>query len=304
MFDFTRIPSPILFAGSETTAYRDPAVFYENGIFYLFCTFVECTPDGPWLTTVLSFSRDLITWSTPREITPRDRRLNFSSPGNVIRTEKGYLLCLQTYCRENGEKYGNKRSRVWTMRSDNLTDWEAPQLLRVKGDIPEEEMGRMIDPFLLEDRREPGKWWCLYKQNGVSMSYSYDLEHWTFHGYTECGENVCVLPQEDGYLIFHSPHNGIGVLRTADFVSFREECEPITLGQKHWPWAQGRLTAGFVLDLTKDPEYGKYVMFFHGSGPEDERTMFDCHASIGIAWSDDLKNWQYPTSGEDKSCVL
>ena len=148
--------------------------------------------------------------------------------------------------------------------------------------------------FLLKDRIDPDKWWCLYKQNGVSMSYSYDLEHWTFAGHTECGENVCVLPRSDGYLIFHSPQNGIGFLHTEDFTQFRDAGPLITLGQKQWPWAQGRLTAGFVLDLTGESEYGKYIMFFHASGPEDERTMFDRNASIGIAWSDDLITWHYP----------
>jgi len=29
------------------------------------------------------------------------------------------------------------------------------------------------------------------------------------------------------------------------------------------------------------------LLFFHGSDPEDERTMFDNFASLGIAWSDD-----------------
>ena len=67
------------------------------------------------------------------------------------------------------------------MRSDDLEHWSDPELLMVKGDdIPVADMGRMIDPYLLEDANEPGKWWCYYKQNGVSMSYSYDLIHWTF----------------------------------------------------------------------------------------------------------------------------
>jgi hypothetical protein len=29
-------------------------------------------------------------------------------------------------------------------------------------------MGRMIDAYLLADKDEPGKWWCLYKQNGLT----------------------------------------------------------------------------------------------------------------------------------------
>ena len=292
MFDFSSIPSPILLEGSETTAYRDPAVYYENGKFYLFCTFTDIQPDGIYMTTVESISDDLIHWSIPIELTPRDRRLNYSSPGNVIRYHDAYYLCLQTYCRENGEKYGNARSRLFTMRSTDLIHWEEPVLLRVKGDIPESEMGRMIDPYLVRDLRDPQKWWCLYKQNGVSMSWSYDLEHWTYHGHTESGENVCVLPKDGKYLIFHSPDNGIGILQTEDFTAFETIGDLITLGHEQWPWADGRITAGFVLDLTDDPTYGKYIIFFHGS--HDEQISFDQLCNIGIAWSDDCVTWHYP----------
>ncbi len=182
MFDFNRIKSPIIFKGSDKTAYRDPAVYFENGRFYLFCTYVECCEDG--------------------------------------------------------EKYGNQNSRLFTMKS-------------------------------------------------------YDLKNWTYHGKTASGENVCALKKDGEYLIFHSPQNGIGMLRTKDLVNFETFGEIITLGQEDWDWAKGRLSAGFVLDLKNDPNYGKYIMFFHGSGPEDEETMFDHHASVALAWSDDLKLWQW-----------
>jgi len=104
---------------------------------------------------------------------------------------------------------------------------------------------------------------------------------------------VCVLPHEGQYLIFHSPQNGVGMMKTRDFEHFEPYGPLITLGQSQWPWAQGRLTAGFVLDLTKDPKWGKYIMFFHGSGPEDERICFDNHASIAWAWSEDLLTWHW-----------
>jgi len=163
------MPSPIILHGSDTTAYRDPAVYYDGQTFYLFCTYVETAEGGPWMTTVECTSTDLLHWSAPVELTRRDRRFNFSSPGNVIRYGDEYVLCLQTYCRENGEKYGNERSRLWTMRSRDLVHWDEPTLLRVKGDVPDEAMGRMIDPYLVQDIDEPGKWWCLYKQFGVFM---------------------------------------------------------------------------------------------------------------------------------------
>ncbi len=153
-------------------------------------------------------------------------------------------------------------------------------------------MGRMIDPFSLAV--ENG-WRCFYKQNGVSVSWSPDLLHWRYEGRADAGENVCVLPDTDrgGYLLFHSPPNGVGILRSDDLANW-QAFGYTTLGQAHWPWAQGRLTAGFVLDLRPDSRIGKYVMFFHGSGPQDEDTYFDTHASIGVAWSDDLATWQWP----------
>jgi len=58
------------------------------------------------------------------------------------------------------------------------------------------------------------------------------------------------------------------------------------------------VTAGFVLDLRHDARIGGYIMFFHDTGPEDERTMFDNYASLGIAWSNDLVQWDWP--GQEK----
>jgi hypothetical protein len=291
------IPSPIVFRGDAETAYRDPAAIYHDGWFRLFFTVVKIEPDQkPYLYAAWSKSRDLAHWSDPKIFTPRDQRLNYSSPGNVVRYGDEWVLSLQTYPRPNGEKYGNKDSRVWIMRSKDLENWGQAELLRVKGlDVPEEKMGRMIDPFLIESKDEPRMWWCFYKQNGVSMSKSRDLKDWTFVGNTSAGENACVITAGGEYVLFHSPANGIGVKRSKDLKAWRDE-GLLTLGQKEWPWAHGRLTAGFVLDLRTDPVIGKAVMFFHGSDfPEnDPRGGFDNFASIGMAWSDDLKNWTWP----------
>ncbi len=101
----------------------------------------------------------------------------------------------------------------------------------------------------------------------------------------------------NGYVLFHSPANGIGVKRSRDLKHWRDE-GVLTLGQTSWPWARGRLTAGFVLDLRKNPSVGKALMFFHGSDfPEnDPRGGFDNFASIGLAWSNDLMLWTWPKS--------
>lgn len=67
----------------------------------------------------------------------------------------------------------------------------------------------------------------------------------------------------------------------------------ITLGQKDWPWAQGRLTAAVVLDLRKEKCVGKALMFFHAS-EKTEQELFPQGTCLGIAWSDDLEHWSWP----------
>mgnify|MGYP000979646338 CR=1 FL=1 len=157
-----------------------------------------------------------------------------------------------------------------------------------------QSMGRMFDPYLIEDKEESGKWWCFYKQNGGSMSWSTDLETWTYSGRVDAGENVCLLTDEDGYVLFHSPKNGVGIKRSRDLRRWAE-CGLLTLGQAEWPWAQGRLSAGHVLDLRDDPAVGKYVMFFHGSTPEGCKLQeTHGHSSLALAWSDDLLAWAWP----------
>ncbi len=295
------LSSPILFKGDDTNAYRDPAVLYINQTFYLFFTLVQVEPDGAvYSYTAQSKSRDLQDWSTPVIITPKGQDLNYCSPGNVIRYQDQWVLCLQTYPRpgyniKDQPVYGNQTARIFIMKSNDLEYWSQPELLRVKGpNIPVQDMGRMIDPYLIKDKYDSAKWWCFYKQNGVSMSWSRDLENWTFFGHTQSGENVCVLVEDDEYVLFHSPSNGIGIKRSSDLKTWQDQSRLITLGQKNWPWAQGRLTAATVIDLRHVPGIEKYVMFFHGSGPEPESKMFDQYASIGIAWSKDLLTWEWP----------
>ena len=302
------LESPILLEGDDTHAYRDPAVLYHDGVFHLFCTLVETDPDKRiYSYTVQTSSRDLKSWTDPKIITPKGQELNFSSPGNVIRFQDEWILCLQTYPRPDylrGGKvvWADDNARVFIMRSRDLEDWSEPELLYVKGsDVPREEMGRMIDPYLLQDKDDPAKWWCFFKQKGVSYSWSHDLKNWTFKGHTPSGENVCVMVDEDEYVMIHSPDNGMGIMRSQDLKTWKKDKGLITLGQKNWPWAETRLTAGAVLDLREDQSFGKYVMFFHAGGPGKTKTQnnVDANCSIGIAWSDDLAKWHWP--GKDLS---
>ena len=302
-----RLTSPVIFAGDAKVAYRDPAALYHSGWFYLYFTMVRTESDGiAYSYAAWTRSRDLQTWSDVNLLTPRDKNLDFGSPGDVIRFHDRWVLCLQTYPRPQGERYGNRDSRIWTMTSRDLRNWSLPELLKVRGpDVARADMGRMIDPYLFPDKDNPRKWWCFYKQNGISKSWSYDLKDWTYAGHTDAGENPCVIVDRGDYVLFHSPPNGIGIKRSRDLENWRDE-QTLMLGQKDWPWAQGRLTAGFVLDLRREPGVKQAIMFFHGSRfpEEDLRGGFDNYASIGIAWSNDLLRWHWPPSLESSEEFL
>lgn len=301
--DFDALNSPILLHGDKSTAYRDPTAVYHEGMFYVYFTMVRTEEAGRiYSYTAYSSSADLQDWSAPRIITPKGQTLNYSSPGNVIRFCDQWVMCLQTYPRPDYQRGGvvrwaDQTARIFVMRSNDLIRWGEPELLRVKGpDVAVEDMGRMIDPYLIEDKDEPGKWWCFYKQRGVSMSWSRDLKTWTYFGRTDSGENVCVLVDNDEYILMHSPRNGMGIKRSSDLRNWSDVGQVITLGQEQWPWAETRLTAGFVLDLRDEPRVGRHLLFFHGGGPGKERTQdnVDANCSLGLAWSDDLKTWHWP----------
>ena len=296
-----KLEDVIVFEGDEKTAYRDPAILYNEGVFHLYFTLVEIEADEKiYSYTAYSQSKDLVKWTTPVKITPRDQKLSYSSPGNIIRYKNEWILCLQTYPRpgytvDQMPRFGDSTARVFIMRSQNLQDWSKPELLKVKGiDVPQNKMGRMIDPYLVEDKDEKGKYWCFYKQNGVSMSWSYDLINWTYTGSTKSGENVCVLKENDEYILFHAPKNGIGIKKSKDLMQWTDWGNSITLDQENWDWAKGRLTAGAVIDM-RHTDWKKYLMFFHGSALRNGKRTTSNYSSIGIAWSDDLVNWEWPT---------
>jgi len=289
------LPGPVLFQGSEQVGYRDPLLLWHEGVFHLFFTVGEREPDAVYLYVAHSTSHDLRQWSPVQKLTRHDLQLNFVSPGSVVRHANQWMLCMATYPQPNGEQYGNATARLYTIRSHDLEHWTVPELIRVKGrDVPVDKMGRMIDPYLMRDKDDPEKWWCFYKQNGVSLSWSRDLINWTPAGNAKAGENVCVLVHEGRYVMFHSPHNGIGVKTSTNLREWSDWGPRLTLGQKDWPWAQGRITAGYVADLRSVRGVGKFVMVFHGTGPEPEPVKFLTHGCLGIAWSDDLQHWTWP----------
>ena len=300
MVDFTKIVEPRILKGNRQVAYRDPAAHYHDGIFRVFHTLCEYDDGGYYFYLAVTESRDLINWTPSQKLTQRNLDHNYSSPGNIVRFQDQWVLCFQTYPTSRKEQAtGDQRARIWRMVSDDLRHWRDPELMRVKGpQVPIDQMGRMIDPYLIRDKDTPEKWWCFYKQNGASMSYSYDLDTWTYFGRVDAGENVCVLVEGDEYVMFHSPENGFGIKRSPDVENWRD-VRLETLGQAEWDWAHGRITAAHILDLRDQPEIGKYIMFFHGSVPAIEGVLPETHgaASLGMAWSDNLVSWKWSTDG-------
>lgn len=306
--DFSRLQS-LLLPCTDKIGFRDPTAVVHDGKIYCFYSYIEKSDDGfTDFRLGLSVTDDLVHWQEPVLLTERDRRLNYSSPGNIIRKDDEFLMCFQTYPTAGnapGRIFGNSKCRLYTARSKDLLHWSKPELMRVHGDeTAEDQMGRMIDPFIVEEQFSPGNYLVFYKQpprdakprtdpNGYPIEYmSYsatkDLKHFEYKDSAECGENVCVLFHNGEYLLYHSPQNGIGCYHTKDFRTFSSD--PIlTFGQADWHWAQSRITAGFVLDGTQIPGIGKYLMLFHG----DEPDSFPFNASIGVAWSDDLICWCY-----------
>ena len=299
------LTSPILLRGDAHTAYRDPLLIHAEGKFRLFYSLVREEEDRLiyWYVAV-STSSNLRDWSAPRVLTPKDQNLNYSSPGNVVRVGDEWILCLQTYPiadfrRGDRLRFADDRARLFLMRSRDLETWGEPELIPVKGPgVGREEMGKMIDPFLLRDKDEPGLWWCFYKQGGrVHRAASRDLVTWRPDpAEIARGENPCVIVDGSEYVLFYAPANGVGVKRSPDLIHWREESPPLTFGQPDWPWAEARLTAGYVEDLRAVPGVGRYVIVFHTMGPgktkSDANTNANCH--VHLAWSRDLKTWDWP----------
>jgi hypothetical protein len=297
--DLAKIPSPQVLPGNEKNHYRDPTAIYHDGVFRLFFTVNQPRDNNKYMASFLgtTTSRDLVNWTPVKLLTPEDPALNYSSPGNIIRYNGQWFICFQTYPIPGLKGFvGDHTARLFIMRSKNLENWSEPELLKVKGpDVLRERMGRMIDPYLIKDKDEPEKWWCFYKQNGVSMSYSYDLKTWKYFGRQKAGENSCVLVLRDCYYLIHSPgRDGMGLMSSGDLKNWEPVVEgTIKLGYKVWPWAMARLTAGFVLNLKEDPRVGKYLMFYHGTESDRPHEHIGI-CSLGIAWSDDLINWNWP----------
>lgn len=135
--DLNAIESPIIMMGNDKTGFRDPALVYHEGTFYMYYSLVLTEEDEKiYWYVAYSKSNDLINWTDPEIITPKDQTKNYSSPGNVIRYNDEWVLCMQSYVmpgytRKDPLRFGNKDSRVWITRSKDLENWSEPEMLEV-----------------------------------------------------------------------------------------------------------------------------------------------------------------------------
>ena len=92
------LKSSHIIKGDSNHAYRDPAVIYKNGTFYMYFTYVETEEDGSvYMYVGFTKTTDLAKFSPIKKLTVRDKKYNFSSPGNIIFHDGKYKMCVQTY---------------------------------------------------------------------------------------------------------------------------------------------------------------------------------------------------------------
>ena len=121
------VPSlaPTFFAGDRRVAYRDPAGHYHDGVFRVFHSrVIRETPDRYDWRVAVTESRNLVDWTEPRVITPHGSADEYASPGNVIRHNRRWLICLQVYSLDH--QPSGRSPRIATMASDDLIHWRDP----------------------------------------------------------------------------------------------------------------------------------------------------------------------------------
>lgn len=279
----------IIFKGNDKFAYRDPACFLFEDTYFLFFTVSE-KDDGYMYNRIgMSKSKDLVNWTEPKIITERNLNFNFCSPGNILKKDGKYIMCFTSYpmpFKYSVRDHADETARLFTMSTSDFESFSEPLMLYPKGNTKNKDMGRMIDPYILEKNN---KYYLFFKQNGVSVSVSDDLVTWDYLGNTEGGENACVIEYNGKYLLIHSPENGIG-FKTSDDLETWEDAGFTTLLQNEWQWAKSRITAGFAMKTGDNCRY-KYALFFHGSDNRCPETHGN--ASLGIAFTDDFKDFYY-----------
>jgi hypothetical protein len=281
---------PVIFKGNDKIAYRDPACYYYNGEYHLF--FTVSVKEGGYMYNRVghSVSSNLRFFSDPELITIKDYAWNFCSPGNIVKYNDEYLICVTSYPMRvpySERSYADDTARLFFIKTKDFETFSMPERIYPKGRRNINE-GRMIDPYVFE--KTNGEFFLFFKQNGVSVSRSTNLCDWKFIGHTDGGENACVIEDNGRYLLIHSPENGIGVKESCDLKAWKD-IGVYTLEQKEWEWASGRLTAAFAMRAKTVCAY-QYIVFFHGSRAD---SIPETHgaASLSLAYTNDFKSYYF-----------
>ncbi len=232
---------------------------------------------------------DLKNWSEINLLSVKDYNINYCSPGNVIEHNGEFVLCFTSYPMPYTFQEwwcADETARIFIMRTKDFSTFTEPEILNPKGDIPIDELGRMIDPFIIKKDNE---FYLFFKQDGVSLSKSKNLTDWEYIGRTDGGENACVIEKDGEYILVHSPANGVSFSKSKDLYVW-EDAGFTTLDQKNWDWAQRRLTAGFVMEAPSGCRH-RYILFFHGS--VDVYPETHGNSTLAAAFTDDFENFYY-----------
>ncbi|MHC4874788.1 MAG: glycoside hydrolase family protein [Planctomycetota bacterium] len=294
MIDFTKLKNPIIDRRPQAFV-RDAALIYHDGVLRCFHTTAEEKGDDRNLYLEVSITEDFVDWQTTRLTTSN---LNFSSPGNIIRHNGKWVLCVQSYPINKGELWGNDNSRLWLMSSFDLINWSEPEVMVEEGCLCSWVTSpRQIDPYLVLHENE---YYCFYKaESKLGAVKSADLKSWQEVSPDQpiiahadipdkrAIENPCIIKDDNGrYVLFFSPcreGRGVGIAYSDNLIQW-EGFKYLDLPEL--PWAPNGITAPVVIDMRL--ETGCWLMIFHGEDVSEGHS-----SALGVAWSENLLDWQF-----------
>ncbi len=278
----------LIFKGDDKFAYRDPACYLYGDTYCLFFTISEKDGEYMYNRIGMSKSKDLKNWTEPVFLTERNLNLNYCSPGNIIKTGDEYIMCFTSYpmpFKYTVRDHADESARLFTMSTTDFESFTPPKMLYPKKNTKAEDLGRMIDPYILEKNN---KYYLFFKQNGVSLAVSDNLVDWEYLGHSDGGENACVIEHDGKYLLIHSPAHGIGFKESEDFENW-VDFGTTTMGfELERP--RCRLTAGFAANSGEDCRY-KYLIFYHIS--ENRNPETHGNAGLYLSFTDDFEKFYH-----------
>ncbi len=286
-FDYAKLTNPVW--SLEKKHLRDPAVLVRDGVARLFFTYYD--PKARTWHIGMATTEDFVRYSEIKLISPE----GYASPGNVIRTQDGWVLCYQ--------QYRQFPHYLCVSRSKDLEHWSAPEKIFNTG--PDNKWNidkRTIDPFLVEWQ---DRFYCYYvgstrwgKRSGhnlIGVAGSNDLKEWRdlspdkpvigvdFDWEQPDGnENNCVIRHDGRWFMLYSAslkHQKIAYALSDDLIHWTKKglCEvPVFKG------SSTGFGAPVILEGLAGP--GVYHMLYQGRGPKGHMSFFLLESRDLIRW--------------------